>query len=81
MVEEEKPRVRVVNEEEPETLRNGRVVTGDYGGPGKVVVAGNEGQQAGEKTVEAEDKAETGGKEVVRSQPKSRYLSLCDWWE
>ena len=73
--EEEKPGVRVVDEEEPEGTRKGREVSSSEEAPNKVV-AGNDGQQAGEKTVEAGDKPETDGREVVRNRPMSRYASL-----
>ena len=75
VVEENKPGVRVVDEEEPEGMWKGRGVSSSEETANKVV-AGNDGQQAGEKTVEAGDKAETGGREVVRNRPMSRYVSL-----
>ena len=75
VVEEDKPGVRVVDEKEPEGMRKGRGVSSSEETLNKVV-AGNDGQQAGEKTVEAGDKAETGGREVVRNRPMSRYVRL-----
>ena len=43
-------------------------------------MVGNEGQQAEEKAVVAAagGQAETGGREVVRNRPMSRYVSLCN---
>ena len=75
VVEEDKPGVRVVDEEEPEGMRKGRGVSSSEETLNKVV-AGNDGQRAGEKTVQTGDKAEIGGREVVRNRPMSRYVSL-----
>ena len=75
VVEEDRPGVRVIDEEEPEGMKKGREVSSSEEAPNQIE-AGNDGQQAGKKTVEAGDKAETGGREVVRNRPMSRYVRL-----
>ena len=57
-------------------VRKGGEDSGGEEGPGKEMVEGYERRQAGERTVAAEDiEAEIGGREVVRSRPRSGYVS------
>ena len=78
VVEEEKHGAHVVDKEEPEAMRKGGEVSCSEGAPSKEAVVGDEGRKVEEKAVAAVagGQAETGGREVVRSRPMSRYVSL-----
>ena len=76
VIEEDKPGVCIVDGKEPEGMRKGREASESEGAPSKEAVrVGDKGRKVEEKAAAAGGQAETGGREVVRSRPMSRYVS------